>query len=83
MSCRWAFGGCRNFEPPGVNPVITRMFTIPANIFLATGGNARSYDVATDDDRFLMVRAYGSVESSSSLILVQNFFEELKRVVPN
>ena len=31
--------------------------------------------------RFLMVRAYDD-EEAATLILVQNFFEELKRLVP-
>jgi hypothetical protein len=43
----------------------------------------RSYDVAPDSSRFLMVR---DVERPSlkptNIILVQNWFEELKRLVP-
>ena len=42
--------------------------------------NHRAYDLAIDDDRFLMIRARGGDESSQ-LILVQNFFEELKEKV--
>ena len=44
------------------------------------------YDVAPDDQRFLMGRAYtgsGSSSGSPRFILVQNWFEELKRLVPN
>ena len=42
-----------------------------------------AYDVALDDERFLMQRRVESRDSGEELILVQNFFEELKRVVPN
>ena len=35
------------------------------------------------DQRFLMARESGSDDSSTSTVLVQNFFEELKRLVPN
>ena len=40
--------------------------------------------MTSDGEQFLMVRPYGLREgSSTSLVLVQNFFEELKRLVPN
>ena len=51
---------------------------------LATGGGARPYDIAPDG-RFLIIRS-GQAEAgggtASNLILVQNWFEELKRLVP-
>jgi serine/threonine-protein kinase len=37
----------------------------------------RQYDVAPDGERFLMIRRVGG-EAESRLILVQNFFEELR-----
>jgi len=40
------------------------------------------YDVAPDDSRFLMIRQTGG-DDEPRMILVQNFFEELKRLVPN
>ena len=49
----------------------------------------RSYDVAPDDRRLLMVRPVGTDEDPettavlTTTILVQNFFEELKARVPN
>ena len=46
-------------------------------------GNSELYDVAVDDQRFLMARRSGADETAPSFILVQNFFEELKRLVPN
>ncbi len=48
-------------------------------------GNGRSYDVAPDGQRFLMIKESGGAEGTSappSLILVQNWFEELRRLVP-
>ena len=48
---------------------------------------ARFYDVALDDQRFLMTRPVGVEDSGNTangvVILVQNFFEELKARVPN
>ena len=45
----------------------------------------RSYDVAPDGQRFLMIKAGDLSDESSSapeLIIVENWFEELKRLVP-
>ena len=47
-----------------------------------TGVNLPRYDVTPDDERFIMVRRAG-VATLGELILVQNFFEELKARVPN
>ena len=52
---------------------------------LATPG-ADLYDIAPDDQRFLMLRLAlepTSGAGETKFILVQNFFEELKRLVPN
>ena len=40
-----------------------------------------SYDVSSDGDRFLMIRR--AAEDVSELVVVENFTEELKRMVPN
>ena len=48
-------------------------------------GPGRSYDVSPDGQRFLMIKEGGEAEDTSappSLILVQNWHEELKRLVP-
>ncbi len=42
----------------------------------------RVYDVALDDQSFLMTRPVDTETAATALILVQNFFEELKRLVP-
>jgi serine/threonine-protein kinase len=55
---------------------------VPGQFYFPANGNNDFFDVALDDERFLMARNFGS-DGSVSLVLVQNFFEELKRVVPN
>ena len=43
----------------------------------------RTYDISPDGERFLMIKESGSDETSSTeFILVLNWFEELKRLVP-
>jgi hypothetical protein len=61
------------------------LFELPPAVI---GGNIRwrSFDVSSDDQRFLMVRPYAAAQdegSFSGIVLVQNFLEELKRLVPN
>ena len=54
-------------------------FTIPA------GNQGRTYDVSADGRRFLMIKDSGSADPAaapSSLIVVQNWSQELKRLVP-
>ncbi len=45
-------------------------------------GNHQMYDVTPDDQQFIMIRPVGE-DVAGELILVVNFFEELKRLVPN
>ena len=49
--------------------------------FLLNPGQA-SYDVSPDDQRFVML-SFGNVDSSAEIIWIENWFEELKRRVPN
>jgi serine/threonine-protein kinase len=57
------------------------LFTIP--YWYRTTDTNSVYGVSPDDQRFLMARAYQPQEGSpSSFVLVQNFGEELKRLVP-
>ena len=45
--------------------------------------NYRDYDISLDGERFLVLKESGSDETTSTeIILVQNWFEELKRLVP-
>ena len=49
----------------------------------ARGSVGRTDDISPDGKRFLMVKEGGSDETSTTeFILVQNWFEELKRLVP-
>ena len=54
--------------------------------FTANGGTRRAYDVSRDGQRFLMIKEnVGSSEGSAppaSMIVVQNWFEELKAKLP-
>ncbi len=43
----------------------------------------RRYDVTPDDQRFVMIRNLGGQEEAGELIVVENFFEELKAKVGN
>jgi serine/threonine-protein kinase len=45
-----------------------------------TDPSHRTYDVSTDDERFVMIR-YPRDETSGKLVLVENWFEELKERV--
>jgi serine/threonine-protein kinase len=62
--------------------VTERRTLFPVDQFLLPT-NYTPYDVAADDQRFLMVRPVGSGEdgSGTALILVENWFEELKAKV--
>lgn len=60
------------------------LFTVPEGFLFSTEGGY--YDVAPNDQRFLMARAYqGEAQEGAGprFILVQNFFEVLKDRVPN
>ncbi len=51
----------------------------------ASGPPGRTYDISPDGTRFLMIKEGVASDDTSvptELILVQNWFEELKRLVP-
>ena len=48
--------------------------------YLAAGGP--NYDVSPDGERFLMIRHVEDASTTPQIIVVQNWFEELKRLVP-
>jgi len=50
--------------------------------FGAGGVAARTYDVSRDGQRFLMIKPVPEAEESERIIIVQNWLEELKRLVP-
>jgi len=43
---------------------------------------ARTYDVSLDGKQFLMIKPVDGPEAPTSIVVVQNWFEELKRLVP-
>jgi len=53
--------------------------------YVEQGVNGPMYDVAPDGEHFVFVGAARGEEGGRDgrLILVENFFEELKRLVPN
>jgi serine/threonine-protein kinase len=63
------------------------MFTIPAEYRTASEITSNDfYDVSSDGQRFLMARRYmdeTEAESGPAFVLVQNFFDELPRLVPH
>ena len=52
--------------------------------YLVPIAGARPYDVAPDGDRFILIKPGGTSETAepSQVILVKNWFEELKRLAP-
>ena len=53
--------------------------------FLGGVGLSRTYDVSRDGKRFLMIKENGDVGQAvapAAIVVVQNWFEELKRLVP-
>jgi hypothetical protein len=79
------------FDPaPGRVAEQETLFTLPAGVVgptSATGSAGNDfYDVSSDGERFLMARSTGMGKDETGItrfVLVQNFFEELKRLVPN
>ena len=61
---------------------ITTLFPAPEGAWRLDSQGSGVYDVALDDERFLMARRVGG-DAPQSTVLVQNFFEELKARVPN
>jgi hypothetical protein len=51
--------------------------------FLPGGNPGRVYDISPDGQRFLMIRTgSGSGTERPQIVVVQNWLEELKRLVP-
>jgi hypothetical protein len=57
----------------------------PARILqgqLVYSGFGRAFDIAPDGRRFLMIKEGGNEAAPQNLVVVLNWFEELKRLVP-
>ena len=90
----WAFDGRELFYRRGATLMTVAVQTEPSFtrgtpevLFEGTyfAGIGRSYDVAPDGQRFLMIKEGAGTDDTSappSLVLVQNWFEELRRLVP-
>ncbi len=78
MSADFATSGSA-FRPGRVTPLFTLGDEYDFNVL------DPFYDIGPEDQRFLLVRNAGAVEAEEGrrFILVQNFFEVLKRRVPN
>ena len=62
------------------------LFTIPDEFLDVQFTSATNYEVSSDDQTFLMVRPYAGASEEvgyAGPVLVHNFFEELKRLLPN
>ena len=46
------------------------------------GPGGRTYDVSPDGERFLMIRPVNDRSATYKIVIVQNWFEELERLVP-
>jgi serine/threonine-protein kinase len=64
----------------------TPALLIKEGYFTIAGGNfGRTYDIAPDGQRFLMIKEGGGTDQTATppqLIVVQHWIEELKRLVP-
>ena len=64
----------------------TPTLLVKERYFTTAGGNAgRTYDLSSDGQRFLMIKAGGGTDQTaarSQPIVVQHFDEELKHLVP-
>ena len=60
------------------------LYDVPDGYRIVTTGGGDNMGVSLDDQRFLMARVPGSDEAGTGMVvLVQNFLEELRRLVPN
>jgi Tol biopolymer transport system component len=56
---------------------------IPRVLFRLANDPRAGIDISPDDDRFVMVAPLASARHDPDFIVVQNFLDELKRLVPN
>jgi len=64
----------------------TPTLVVKEGYFTSPGGNpGRTYDIAPDGQRFLMIKEGGGSEQTAAppqIIILQHWLEELKRLVP-
>jgi Tol biopolymer transport system component/tRNA A-37 threonylcarbamoyl transferase component Bud32 len=89
----WAPGGRELFYRDGQKMFLVDVITDPAfatvntrmlfeGDYALTGTGTTNYDVTRDGQRFLMVKPPAHGARAAQLNVVQNWFEELKRLVP-
>ena len=91
----WAHSGEELFYRNGLNELVavdvsgdpsfaaSRRVALFSMVGYQPGSGYPQYDVSFDDQRFVMLRIEDDGSGTDGLILVQNFFEELKERVPN
>ena len=68
--------------------VLSRDSLFTREIVVSSAGNVVAYDLNAEGDRLIVAQTTGTADTDESaaepqrLILVQNFFEELRQVVP-
>ena len=68
--------------PTFVPGPIVKLFA-NANYFgSGSSGSGRTYDLSLDGSRFLMIKQQATAGEAAALVVVLNWFEELKRLVP-
>ena len=50
--------------------------------YARSGRSSPDYDVSPDGQRFLMLKASEQAQAATQIVVVQNWFEELKQKVP-
>ena len=91
----WSSDGRELFyiEPGAPNSLVTVIVEAAGDELLAIGRSrimnwpyvgsfSRSYDVSSDGQRFLAVKPLDAEDEQAKIVVVQNWFEELKRLVP-
>ena len=91
----WAHSGRELFYRNGADELVTAQvtagetFTVGQQEVLFSlanylpGNGHPQYDVNPDDQRFVMFRFGEPDDGNAELILVENWFEEMRRLVPN
>ena len=74
-------------KPTFAARTVRKLFDSPTILFdaISGSGTGRTYDVSRNGERFLMLKANGpttDADRPGDMVVVQNWFEELKRLVP-
>ncbi|MDA2924547.1 hypothetical protein MYX65_07805 [Acidobacteria bacterium AH-259-L09] len=84
----WARSGQELFYRNGDKMIVVSIRTKPAlkvgtpRLLFEDGSFDSEYDVSLDGQRFVMIREDEQASASTDFVVVLNWFEELKRLVP-